>query len=114
MAKYCGVIGFGYTSEDTPGVWVEHIKTRSYYGDLIRNSRRLQSTDKVNDDINISNQISVVLDPYLEQNFHTIRYVTFMGEKWKVTDVEVNYPRLTMTLGGLYNESETGTSRTSC
>ena len=109
--KWYGEIGFATSVEKTPGVWVEEIATRKCYGDLIRNSRRLQSAaDKVNDDINISNSISVVADPYLRKNFHTIRYAEFMGSKWKVTDIEVGYPRLTLTLGGLYHgEAEGGT-----
>lgn len=105
MAKWFGKIGYGETVETKPGVWTEQITEREYYGDLIRNSRRLQSVaDKVNDDINISNQLSIVSDPYANENFHSMRYAEFMGSKWKITDVEVQYPRLTLTLGGVYNE----------
>lgn len=103
MPKICGIIGFCKTEETTPGIYEEVITERSYYGDLNRNSRRLQSSDKVNDDINISNEISIIADPYLRENFHTMRYVTFMGAKWKVTNVDVQYPRLNLMLGGLYN-----------
>lgn len=105
MAKWFGKIGYGETMETKPGVWTEQITEREYYGDLIRNSRRLQTAaDKVNDDINISNQLSIVADPYANENFHAMRYAEFMGSKWKITDVEVQYPRLTLTLGGVYNE----------
>lgn len=104
MARWFGKIGFGATVETKPGVWDEQIVERSYYGDLLRNSRRLQTSDKVNDDLNISNEISIVADPYANENFHAIRYASFMGSKWKVTDVEVQYPRLILTLGGLWNE----------
>ena len=103
MAKYCGKIGYATTVETTPGVWSEQIVERKYYGDLIRNSRRLQSPDKVNDDIVIANQLSIVADPYAINNFHSMRYAEFMGAKWKVSDVEVQYPRLILTLGGVYN-----------
>lgn len=103
MAKYYGKIGYNESVETTPGVWEEKIAERSYYGDLIKNSRRLQSTDKVNDDINISNEISIVADPYATNNFHSMRYAEFMGTKWKITNVEVQYPRLILSLGGLYN-----------
>lgn len=89
--------------ETAPGVWEPNIIERPYYGDLIKNTRRLQSTDKVNDDINISNEVSIVADPYAMTNFHTMRYVQFMGAKWKITNVEVQYPRLILSLGGLYN-----------
>lgn len=103
MAKISGVIGYSTSFETAPGVWEPSIVERPYYGDLIKNTRRLQSTDKVNDDINISNEVSIVADPYAMTNFHTMRYVQFMGAKWKITNVEVQYPRLILSLGGLYN-----------
>ena len=104
MAKWYGKIGFSVgTKESAPSVYVEDIQERSYVGDLIRNARRLQTTDKVNDDIDVSNEISIVADPYAMNNFHSIRYVTFMGTKWKVTSVDVQYPRLNLSLGGVYN-----------
>ena len=103
MAKFFGVIGFAQDAIERPGVHVEEIVERSYSGDLKRNTRRLQSSDKVNDDINIANEISIVADPYAMENFHQMRYVTFMGTKWKVTNIEVKYPRLLLTIGGIYN-----------
>lgn len=103
MAKFYGVIGFAETVETEPGIWEEVITERNYSGDLIRNSRNLQPSDSVNDDINISNEISIIADPYAEQNFHTIRFVKFMGAKWKIKNVEVLYPRLRLTVGGVYN-----------
>ena len=103
MAKWYGVIGYAETVETKPGVWKEQITERSYYGDLIRNTRRLQSADKLNDDINIANEISIVADPFANQNFHAMRYVEFMGTKWKISMVEVQYPRLILTVGGVYN-----------
>lgn len=103
MAKFYGKIGYASTVETKPGVYEEQIVERSYYGDLIRNTRRLQSSDQVNDDINISNEISIVADPYATNNFHTMRYAVFMGTKWKISNVEVSYPRLILTLGGVYN-----------
>ena len=104
MAKFYGAIGYAKTVETMPGVWTEQITERNYYGDVIRNSRRLQPSDKVNDDININNQISIVADPYAINNFHSMRYAEFMGAKWKISDVEVQYPRLLLTLGGLYTD----------
>lgn len=103
MAKFYGKIGYANTVETKPGVYEEQIVERSYYGDLIRNTRRLQSADQINDDINISNEISIVADPYATNNFHTMRYAVFMGTKWKISNVEVSYPRLILTLGGVYN-----------
>lgn len=105
MAKWFGKIGFAETSETKPGVWTETITEREYFGDLNRNVRRLQTTEHLNDDIDISNEISIVSDPYANENFHAMRYAEFMGAKWKITSVEVQYPRLTLSLGGVWNES---------
>lgn len=103
MAKWFGVIGFAETVETVPGVWKEQIVERSYYGDLGRNTRRLQSTDQLNDEINVANEISIVADPYANQNFHAMRYAEFMGARWKVSNVDVQYPRLVLTVGGVYH-----------
>lgn len=103
MAKFCGIIGFAETVETAPSVWSEKITTRSYYGDILRNTRRLESSGGTNDNINVANQLSIVADPYANQNFHAMRYVKFMGTAWKITNVEVQYPRLLLTIGGEYN-----------
>lgn len=107
MAKYYGVVGYATLTETAPGVWTEQITKRSYYGDVIRNMRRLQTTSNLNDDVNINNEFSIVSDPFAQQNFHTIRYVEYMGTKWKVTNVEVQYPRLILSVGGVYHEDTT-------
>lgn len=103
MAKWCGIIGYAEQVETTPGVWSEQISERKYYGDVIRNNRRLQSAGKLNDDINVGNEISIIADPFANNNFHSMRYVEFMGTKWKVATVDVQYPRLILSLGGVYN-----------
>lgn len=103
MAKFYGAIGYAVTEETKPGVWTEKIVEHVYYGDLTRNTRRLQSVDQLNDNIDVANEISIVADPFANENFHSMRYVEFMGAKWKVTSVEVQYPRLILTLGGVYN-----------
>lgn len=103
MAKFYGNIGFAETVETEPGVWVEETTVRPYYGDLVRNTRRLENSGGVNDNINISNDISIIADPYANHNFHSIRYIEFMGVKWKVSNIEVRYPRLILTIGGVYN-----------
>ncbi len=103
MAKFYGAIGYSITEEVKPGVYAEKITERMYYGDLQRNTRRLQTASQVNDDIEISNEISIIADPFANENFHLMKYAEFMGTKWKVTSVEVQYPRLILTVGGLYN-----------
>lgn len=103
MAKFYGNIGFAETVETDPGVWVEEMIVRPYFGDVVRNARRLENSGGVNDNINVSNEISIIADPYANQNFHSIRYIEFMGTKWKVSNIDVRYPRLILTIGGVYN-----------
>ena len=103
MAKWYGAIGYAETVEVRPGVKEEQITELNYFGDLVRNSRRLISTDQLNNNINVANEISILADPFAEQNFHNMRYVEFMGAKWKISNVDVQRPRLILTLGGLYN-----------
>ena len=104
MAKFKGVVGFAENVEKTPGVYVEVITTRTYSGDIQRNTRRLESSGNINDNINVSNEISILADAYAFHHFYAIRYVEFGGAKWKVSTVDATKrPRLVMTLGGLYN-----------
>ena len=103
MAKFFGSIGYAVTSETKPGVYEEQIIEREYFGDVNRNIRKLENSEHLNDDINISNEISIVSDPFANENFYSMRYAEFIGIKWKITSVEVKYPRLILTLGGLYN-----------
>ena len=105
MAKIYGAIGYGVTEESKtqPGVWVNQITERGVAGELIRNSRRLDSSENLNNNITLSNQISIIADPYAIKNFQNIKYIKWIGTAWKVTLVEVQYPRLILTLGGVYN-----------
>lgn len=103
MAKYYGSIGYAVNTEVRPGVWKPVITEYNYFGDVNRNIRLFQGNDKINDDLNISNEISIVADPFAYQNFHLMKYVEYMGSKWVVSKVEVQPPRLILTIGGLYN-----------
>ena len=103
MAKWCGKVGYAVSVKISPGVWDSQITERQYYGDVIRNTRRLESGEHLNDNINVNNLISILADEYAYQNFQGIRYVEFMNSLWKVTNVEVQHPRLILTIGGVYN-----------
>lgn len=111
MAKFYGPVGYAELVKTADGVFRERITERMYQGDLIRNIRRLQPSDTLNDDITIANEISIIADPFANQNFHRMRYIGYMGAKWKITNVEVQYPRLILTIGGVYNESKTSTAQ---
>lgn len=104
MAIWYGMIGYGETVEIEPSVYSDTIVERPCYGTITRDMRRFQSSDKVNDDLVISNQLSIISDPYAMENFQNMRYATYMGTKWKITEIEVQYPRLILSLGSEYNE----------
>lgn len=104
MAKWYGTVGYAETAEVKPGVWRDQITERKYSGEVLKNTNRWYgSSDSTNDDLSINNQLSIIADPYAYQNFHSIKYAEFMGTKWKVTNIETRYPRLILTLGGVYN-----------
>lgn len=107
MAKFYGEIGYGETVEKASGVWVDNIVEYKYYGDVIRNTRKLTDGENVNSDISVNNSISVVADAYANEHFFAIRYIRWAGTLWTVSDVEVQSPRLLLRLGGVYNGPET-------
>ena len=109
MNRWCGKIGFAEQVETAQSVWTEKITERTYRGDILRNTRRLMdSQQKISYNISISNQISVVADAYIRDHFVDMRWVEFMGVKWKATEVDASQaPRLIITLGELWNEDET-------
>ena len=105
MGKWFGKIGFATREQTSPGVWMDDIVEKEYYGDLVRNTNsRYVSSGNVNDNVTISNAISILADPFAYKHFSTIRYIMFMDTKWKVDSIEVQYPRLVVTLGGVWNE----------
>jgi hypothetical protein len=105
MTRFYGAIGYGNAIENPSGsgIWVDDIVEYSYYGDVVRNIRRLEPGENLNDNISVQNSISVVADSYAEQNFFAIRYIEWNGFKWTVTSVEVRPPRLILSLGEPYN-----------
>lgn len=104
MAKFYGQIGFaGEPAETNPDVYTEDITEHYYSGDVTRDTRRSQSGENLNDNVVISNVISIIADPFAYKNIHTIRYVKWMGVCWKVSSIDVQRPRLLLTIGEVYN-----------
>ena len=104
MAKFYGVIGYAETVETSPGVWIDRIVERPAYGDVLKDSNKWSnSNDGVNDNLSIANRFSIIADPNSANNFHSMKYIEYMGAKWKITNVEVQYPRLLLNVGGVYN-----------
>jgi hypothetical protein len=105
MARFYGKVGYGRSVEspEGSGVWTDEITEKSYSGDVIRNTRRLEYGDKANPDLSIGNSISIVADEYATEHFHNIKYLEWEGALWTVTNVEVRRPRLILEIGEIYN-----------
>lgn len=103
MAKFYGKIGFVLMEETIPDVWEPVETPKDYFGDLVRNQRRWSNGESVNENLDISNEISILLDDFLQENYGAIKWVEVMGQKWKVNSITLEYPRIRLTLGGVYN-----------
>ncbi len=104
MAKFCGLIGYAVPEETSPGIWEDKITEREYCGDIINNTSKWSSdSDSTIDELNVNNRFSILADPFAYENFQAMKYVNFMGANWKITSVDVQYPRLILTVGGIYN-----------
>lgn len=103
MAKFYGEIGYVETQETRPGVWEEVMTAKNYSGELNSFSRSWNPNSSVNDDLTIRADVSIVADPYLISHKHTIRYVIIDGTPWAVTSVTPDHPRLSLSIGGVYN-----------
>lgn len=104
MNKFYGKIGYVETVDQGNGNWVERTSERNYYGDVIRDNRRLDGAQQLNDNFALSNQFSIIADSYSYEHLIYIRYIEYMGVKWEVTSVDPsNRPRLLISVGGVYN-----------
>lgn len=107
MAKFYGAIGFATSSETSEGVWTDTIIDVMYKGDVIRVSRKDEMQDNsLNPNLTINNRISIIADAFASENLFAMRYVSWYGAKWKITNVEVQRPRMILTIGGVYNGNE--------
>lgn len=105
--RFFGKVGYIETVDTAPGVFSEQLTERSYYGDVLRDMISLEGTSALNDNFTISNQFSIVADDYAYEHFQYIRYVTYLGVKWKVTSADVlSRPRIVLSVKGVYNDSE--------
>lgn len=105
MARFSGEVGYGIADEnpDQPGVWESTMVEKEYLGDITRVSRKLDPGENLNSDISVSNSISIVADQYAIEHFVHIKYVKWSGVRWTVTSVDVQPPRLILSLGSVYN-----------
>jgi hypothetical protein len=104
MSKFYGAIGYANIEMTAPGVWQEQITERKYSGDVLKNTVKTRDGENLNPNLVLENRLSIVADLFAYENFHTIRYVHWLGAKWQVSGVEVQRPRLILIVGGVYNE----------
>ena len=112
MGLFYGPIGFVETIEEPAGsgIWVEVPIEKNYRGEIQRNSKRWDASDSVNPNLNISNTISIVADPYISNKLNCVRYIKWLGGYWEITSVDVELPRLILSVGGVYNGPTVGTA----
>jgi hypothetical protein len=103
MARYAGNIGYAVSQDQGNGVWEDHITELPYYGDVIKDNRKLSADEDLGGNISVRNSFSVVADDYAMSNFDKIRYLEWSGVNWAVTQVTVEYPRLILRIGEVYN-----------
>lgn len=105
MRRWFGKVGYSETVEAAPGVWMPQDTIHEYYGDVLRDSTRWSgNSNSTNDNRTVNTQISIVADPFAFEKFHTIKWIEFMGVRWKVDNVDPTQPpRLILTLGSVYN-----------
>ena len=110
MSKWFGKIGYAVTNETEPGLWDGAILERDYYGDITNDRKKRQASDGINDNISLANVVSILADPFAIENCSHMAYAEIMGTKWKISEVDVQYPRLILTIGGVWNGNTPGTS----
>lgn len=104
MNRFYGNVGFIINKKVAPGVYEPDETTRPYYGDILTHRSRFnQPTDTTNSDLKITNTISIVADAFSIENVGYMRWVEYSNSKWSIESVEVKYPRIELTLGGVYN-----------
>lgn len=103
--KFIGAIGFWEGDIETaPDVYKPVIVEKPYTGDMPRNFRRFDTrSESQEDDLTTSNQISILADLYMHSHLTSIRYILWNGQRFKAKNVTIEYPRVTIEMGGVYH-----------
>lgn len=104
--KFSGLIGYCRSVEgtgDREGIWEDVVVEKPYFGDVLQYNPRWDAGKDANDDQRLLNKISIVADAYIWEHVSELKYVVWMGTRWKVNAIEVLRPRLILTLGGVWH-----------
>lgn len=105
MNRFSGKVGYMIQKEDPNqlGCWYTEIVAKQHSGNILSNQQRNSDAGKVNDDVVITNKFSIIANPFASKNYHNAKYVEYRGTKWEVSTVEYAYPRIILSVGGVYN-----------
>lgn len=106
--RFAGLVGYIETEETSPGIHLPVETTRKMRGDVLsaktQNSQDGRTTEtSLYKDIRLSHRFSLVGDAYSFKNYMYLKWIIVEGHKWEVSSVEIQSPRLLISIGGLYN-----------
>lgn len=101
--RFFGKIGFIQVENQGDGIYEPSYVERDYGGVFNRKSYHVSQGESVIDDISLSNEISVFADSFIYDNLSRMAYVVIDGNKWKISSVELRYPRIIVRSGGVFN-----------
>ena len=108
MARFYGNVGYVETVDNGDGVWTQKTTVRKHAGEILSSSRRYDNGQSITDNLTLSSRLSIVADSFAKSNFSMIKWVELWGVKWKVSNIEVLYPRLVLSFGGVWNDEDEG------
>lgn len=104
MARFHDKVGFLIPMDNQiTGISEPVPVEKPYYGRILEHSRRWDSSDSTNDDLTITNQISITANDYAFKYLSSIAYVRWKKGCWKVSSIRVKGPEIVLTLGGVWN-----------
>lgn len=101
--RYSGKFGFAVPTETVPGVWKDVVTERDYIGDVVQRTETFSVADSVIPQYRTTTSISVLCDGVLKESYKGLRYVEYMGENWVAASVVMQWPRIIVYIGEVYN-----------
>lgn len=102
--RWHGKLGFVSVSEENDdGIYSPSITERESYGDQDTRRAIVSTSTEPNGKITVNTSISVLVNPFLSENYDRIAYATIGGVKWAVTAIDfLENKRIRLQLGERY------------